>query len=218
MSTKKTCTDIYGEKLAVGDYVIPIMEEALILGIEGYITDIIYNDYFKNYYITISDEHGNILIKNIDAECYTTKKRLNERENNTNIYSLTFYDKDFYPITNIPLSNQTNKDFLFPKGTSLISLDAEFLLEQHSGWTSRLDEKLFYFLTKENKRKFELYFQQEGKYFNNEEELAKYIQKLIEFFNNSDLTNIQTTILFKENKEAQEFDKTLRKKIEKNKV
>ena len=42
MSKQKQCIDFYGERLKVGDEVIPILDEALIIGISGAISKIEY--------------------------------------------------------------------------------------------------------------------------------------------------------------------------------
>lgn len=81
MAKKKRCVDLYGERLKVGDEVIPVMDEALIIGISGIISKIKYSERYNNYYITITDKEGKILLDGVDARCYTTEERFDEREN-----------------------------------------------------------------------------------------------------------------------------------------
>lgn len=48
MDKQKQCMDIYGEPLKIGDEVIPVMDEALIIGESGIISKI---EYSKNIII-----------------------------------------------------------------------------------------------------------------------------------------------------------------------
>ena len=50
MTKQKQCMDFYGERLKVGDVVIPIIEEALLIGIGGNISKIEYSESYDNYY------------------------------------------------------------------------------------------------------------------------------------------------------------------------
>ena len=68
MDTKK-CKDYYGQELKIGDRVIPIISEALAVGIKGIITNIEYHN--GSSYITISDEKQNVIIKNVNSEYYS---------------------------------------------------------------------------------------------------------------------------------------------------
>ena len=88
MYKQKYCIDIYGEPLKIGDEVIPVLEEALIIEISGTISKIEYSEKYNNHYITITDKQGNVLLECVDARCYTTKERFNERENEDFIYSI----------------------------------------------------------------------------------------------------------------------------------
>ena len=81
MSKQKQCMDFYGERLKVGDVVIPIIEEWLLIGIGGNISKIEYSESYDNYYVTITDKEGNVLLDNVDARLYTTQARYDEREN-----------------------------------------------------------------------------------------------------------------------------------------
>lgn len=43
MSNQQQCIDFYGERLKVGDKVIPMFEEALFIGIGGVISKYVYS-------------------------------------------------------------------------------------------------------------------------------------------------------------------------------
>lgn len=81
MLKQNQCIDFCGEKLKVGDEVIPMLGETLIIGIDGIISKIEYSERYNNHYITITDKKGNILLENVDARCYTTQARYDERVN-----------------------------------------------------------------------------------------------------------------------------------------
>ena len=80
MSNQQQCIDFYGERLKVGDKVIPMFEEALFIGIGGVISKIEYNEKYDNHYITITDNDGKVLLDGVDARCYTTQARYDERD------------------------------------------------------------------------------------------------------------------------------------------
>ena len=46
MTNKKQCLDFYGERLKICDEVIPVIDEALFIGIGGIILDIKYSETF----------------------------------------------------------------------------------------------------------------------------------------------------------------------------
>lgn len=230
MSKQKQCMDFYGERLKVGDVVIPIIEEALLIGIGGNISKIEYSESYDNYYITITDKEGNVLLDNVDARLYTTQARYDERENQKYVYSLTFYGNELYPIATLPLTNKTDRDYEIPENTCLISLDAEHLTEKGEDYASYEVETIHnYFFEgdiklyceKKNKDyKYDFYYvmNNKGKWLQingsfkivqNKEELKKYVKALIEYFKSSDLSYVNNKILFDENKKAKEFEEKL---------
>ena len=97
MDKQRKCIDIYGEPLKIGDEVIPVLEEALIIGESGIISKIEYSEEYNNHYITITDKQDNVLLEGVDARCYTTKERFNERENEDFIIS-KIRDVGNYPV------------------------------------------------------------------------------------------------------------------------
>ena len=111
MLNQKQCIDFYGEKLKVGDEVVPMLEEAVIISIGGIISKIEYSERYNNYYITITDKEGKILLDGVDARCYTTQARYDEREKQEYVYSLVFFDNKLIPKTTLPLTNKTDVDY-----------------------------------------------------------------------------------------------------------
>lgn len=233
MQKQKYCIDFYGEKLNIGDEVVPILEEALILNIGGFISKIKYSERYNNHYITITDEKGNILLEGVDARCYTTQERIDEREEE-NIYNLVFHDERLYYISNIPLTNKTNINFDIPENTSYITLEAK-----HYGKEKQLDcgssisyinMMLYYFIIakdmkvchEKEERAYYLENSNNGCYqrilkkykiFKDQEKLKEYIKCIIEYFNNADLTHINNCEEFRHNEIKKEFEKTLTMKL-----
>lgn len=224
MSKEKQCIDFYGEKLKIGDEVIPILEEALIIGIGGVISKIEYSEKYNNHYITITDKDGNVLLENVDARCYTTQARFDEREDFEYVYDLTFYNKSFCPLTTIPLTNRTDSDYEIPDGTYFVILGAEHLEEKKSSlYTSY---SIYHFIIEgkgqlhHNKAK-NLYslvnsetnashmMDSNYRIFKNDEELKKYVKSIIEYFNNADLTHVNNNKEFDKNDDGKEFEKKL---------
>lgn len=111
MTNQQQCIDFYGERLKVGDKVIPMFEEALFIGIGGVISKIEYNEKYDNHYITITDNDGKVLLDGVDARCYTTQARYDEREKQEYVYSLVFFDNKLIPKTTLPLTNKTDVDY-----------------------------------------------------------------------------------------------------------
>ena len=162
--SNKSCTDVYGERLKIGDYVIPVMSEALILGIEGIITNIFYSEEYTNHYITISNENNEVLIENIDSKCYTTKEKFEERKNSNNIYSLT----------SIPLTNHTAINYEFPDEVAIIALTTKHLNTSYPNWHSYTIEDLYYFLPEKYQEMFSYYYDEnDGLYFKDEKEFKE---------------------------------------------
>ena len=114
MPNKDYCLDIFGERMRIGDEIIPICDEAALLGIGGIISNIEYDEKYKRYYITITDKNGKVLLRGVDSSYYSTEETLNEMEDQKNIYNLRFYNNRFYPIRTKPLTSKTKS-----KGDSL---------------------------------------------------------------------------------------------------
>lgn len=233
MEKKSQCVDIYGERLKVGDEVIPVMEEPLIIGISGIISKIEYSERYNNYYITITDKKGKTLLDGVNARYYTTQERFDERENQEYVYSLTFYDSKFWPQTSIPLTNKTNLNYEIPEGTCLITLDAEHLKKRgkqltQNSWScdSYISSYIYYFIV-DGKAKlchdeiddyYYLLNPQTNNYreigenhriIKGNKEMKKFIKGIIEYFNNADLTYVNNDEEFEKNEKGKEFEKKL---------
>lgn len=222
MSRQKQCIDFYGERLKVGDVVIPIQEEALIIGIGGVISKIEYSEIDDNHYITITDKNGNILLEGVDAICYTTQARYNERENQKYVYSLTFYNKRLWPMTTVPLTNKTDSEYEIPDGTCFVVLGAEHLQKKDS----YIFHKIYYFIVDGeakvcHRKEDDMYYllnpetydclpiSNNNKIFKNAEELKNYVKGIIEYFNSANLTYVNNNEEFDKNENGKEFEKNL---------
>ena len=67
-----SCRDLYGAKLEIGDRVIGVISTTS--GVSGTITNIIEDDSVS--YITLSDDNGNVIAKNVESRCFTTDERV----------------------------------------------------------------------------------------------------------------------------------------------
>ncbi|MCI8446748.1 MAG: hypothetical protein HFH31_04550 [Bacilli bacterium] len=232
------CIDFYGEKLKVGDEVIPMLEEALIIGIGGVVSKISYSEEYNNYYITITDKEGNILLENIDARCYTIQERYEAKENQKYVYSLTFYNERFCPITFIPLTNKTDLDYEIPSGTSFITIDAQHLQKKgeqltENSWSCPIYtlSKVYHFIVD---GKGQLYHDETNdnyclvnsetdgwhpinsdyRVFKDEEEIRKYVKGIIAYFKDADLAHINNNEEFDKNEFGKDFEKRLVTKLQ----
>lgn len=157
------------------------------------------------------------------------KKNDKNEGNSMDIYSLTFYDNHFYPIAIKPLSNNTNPSYEVPNYTSFITLDS-IHLEEKEKYSSH---DIFYFidiskvqLRYDNKRDFfyitspasfgAIQINDNYKLFENTEQLKKFTKSLVNYFNDADLTNINTDIEFSKNEKGQIFEKKIIHDIKKN--
>lgn len=231
MSKQKQCIDFYGEKLKVGDEVISILEEALSIG--GIISKIEYNEKYNNHYITITDKEGNILREGVDTRCYTTQARYDERKKQEYVYSLTFYNQRFLSITTIPLTNRTDLEYEIPDETCFVTIDARHLqkkgyqLTENSWSYPSYDFSSIYYFIVDGKAKlchdkdddlyyllnFETYdwhsIGNNYRFFNNNEELKKYVKGIIGYFNDADLTYVHNNVEFDKNENGKDFEKNL---------
>lgn len=234
MSSQKQCIDFYGERLKVGDKVIPMLEEALIIGIEGVISKIEYSERYDSHYITITDKKGKVLLENVDARCYTTQARYNERENQKYVYSLTFYNNELHAITSLPLTDRTDVNYEIPENTCLVLLNAWHLTEKGKCYESYSSETIynyffegniklycdkknkdydydFYYVMNEKRNWYPIY--RGYKIAQSEEELKKYVKAIIEYFKSSDLSHINNDVLYDKNLEAKAFERQLINKL-----
>lgn len=232
MPNQKQCIDFYGERLKVGDEVIPVLEEALIIGIGGVISKIEYSERYDNHYITITDKEGKVLLKNVDARCYTTQARYDEREIQKYVYSLTFHSDKLYPIASLPLTNRTDVDYEIPENTCLVLLSAQHLIKKGEGYKSYFSKTIYNYFFEEN---IKLYCDKENKDYDfyyvmndngnwypiyggykiaqSEEELKKYVKDIIEYFKSSDLSHVNNDVLYDQSSEAKAFEKQLINKL-----
>ncbi|HIR58804.1 MAG TPA: hypothetical protein IAB38_02025 [Candidatus Onthousia excrementipullorum] len=222
MDKQKRCIDIYGEPLKIGDEVIPVLEEALIIGISGTISKIEYSEKYNNHYITITDKQGNVLLESVDARCYTTKERFNERENEDFIYSINFYNKRLMLQTSLPLSNITSVDYEIPEDTTFATINARHTFENDAYsiddvYSLIIDNKVkvchdkeddYYYLMNEETYDYHD-ISSNYRIFKNEEEFKVFVKEIIKYFNNTDLTHINTQEIFDENEKAKVFEKSL---------
>ena len=232
MSNQKQCIDFYGERLKVGDDVIPVLEEALIIGIGGVISKIEYSERYDNHYITITDKEGKVLLENVDARCYTTQARYDERENQKYVYSLAFYSDKLYPITNLPLTNRTDIDYEIPGNTCLVLLRTQHLTKKGKCYESYSSITIYNYFFEGNiklycdkkNKDYDFYYvmNDDGSWYpiysgykiaKSEEELKKYVKAIIEYFKFSDLSHVNNDVLYDENSEAKAFEKQLINKL-----
>lgn len=224
MSNQNICRDFYGEKLKIGDEVIPVISEALLIGISGIISKINYNEDYDNYYITIVAEDGTVLLDSVDSEYYTTQARFDERERQNNVYNLTFYNSDFLPITSLPLTNKTDEDYEMPEDTCLVLLKAEYLTEKNSCSNTYIIYTIYnYFIDKDielcsmddyfylRNDKYDWYPVHGDYEVLNKDNLKKQVNKIIKFFKETDLSKVNNTIYKKE--DINTFEKKILKKI-----
>lgn len=214
------CLDIYGEKLYIGDEVIPILPIALLKGVEGVITDIRYC--VDGSYITIGDKYGQILLKDVDSSQYTTKKRRDEIEKQGYTYYLCFSDNKANVITNLPLTGINSSNFKIPKQTCYVTLCAQHYEGFENEDIIRI-KKLYYFASKKDvKVKYSFNHNsdvivtnylyvciEKYKLVKNFELLEKFIQNLILYFNSIDLSKINNKEYFDWNIEKSTFEETL---------
>ena len=239
MSNKKQCVDYYGERLKIGDRVIPILNEAVLLKIGGIISHIEYVEKYHNFYITIVDDKGKVLLRNVDARCYTTQERFDERENQNYVYRLVFYNHGLWPKVSLPLTNKTSIDYEIPDDVSVVVLCAEHLDKKgrqltENSWTcpSYSLNTIYFLILNDGKTKLchdekeDFYYLYEferhnflsvGKHFHlfeTEDELKNYIKHLIEYFHHVDLTHVHNEVEFDKNEKGKEFEKILQYKLE----
>lgn len=226
MDTKK-CKDYYGQELKIGDRVIPIISEALVVGIKGIITNIEYHN--GSSYITISDEKQNVIIKNVNSEYYSTFERYNTH-NQKAVYDILFCNKRIGIIDYLPLTNKTDENYKLPDTTKMVIIKARHLVKKLFGEESYSETKIYvlyvdnefctYFDKKENKKylymvDIESYglSAENFKAVKDVNELKKITKSIITYFKNSDLTNVNNDKEIGSNLEGMIFERKLVNKI-----
>ena len=238
MNIPESCLDYYRETLKVGDFVVPIYEEAQKQGISGTITKIEFIPEENKYYLTIIDENGKPFDKIWYSRCFSTKERKAIRENEDYVYNLTCYNDKFRRIGFVPLTNNTDINYDIPSTTCYMTLDANHLEE--IGRETKKERilscysyiSLYYFILS-NKLKLKELENENGPLLVSEEarfpkaithdyelfeslyELREEIKSIITLFNEADLTNINNDIEYDKNIEKQDFETDLVLKLKK---
>lgn len=138
MKKQSVCMDFYHLKLEVGQRVIPICSDALFANIDGIISKINYSDYYNVWFIDISNEKGNVLLKDVNPCYYSTPERFAERKNQNFIYSLSFYNDLGNYITHIPLIKNINPEHEIPKDITYVTLDEKIIEESNGSYSENL--------------------------------------------------------------------------------
>lgn len=226
---QKPCLDFYGERLKIGDEVIPMIGEALMIGVTGFISKIEYSEKYGSNYITITDKNGNVLLNGVDSRYYTTQVRYDERENQKYVYCLIFCNDRFYPIASLPLTNRTDADYEIPDDTHLVLLNAYHLVGRGKGYESFSNKTIYsYFLVgdikihSDNKGACDYAVNDKGHHYpiytsykiaKNREQLKRYVNAIIEYFKLANLTDINNDVLYGENIEVKKFENKLVRKL-----
>ncbi len=219
-----TCKDIGGLPLRVGDKVMPCF-----IGFEGTISQIYYCKELNESFVDIVDDNGKILLDKAISTDYTTAERFMEAEYGDYIYSLNAYDKNYRPLISLCiLSNRTEKLEL-PDNTDSIEIRAEHLSSHNKGGNTYISGSIFilalktaelclsdegaYLRNKETYKFINWVYDNNYRLFDTKEELENYVNQLITYFNEADLTDINNSIEFHKNEKAQTFEKTLIKRL-----
>lgn len=232
MNKPELCIDYYREPLNVGDFVIPCVDKVEELGIYGTITKIDYVPELNKNYLTLETEEGKTFDKIYYSRCFSTKERKDIRDNKKYVYSLICFNDEFKRIGRLPLTNIADINYNIPDDTCYITVTAEHLEEKYRETKkakilgSYSYYYLFYLLIDDKLRltnkehpsgpllvSDKVLFPQpigtDYKEFESKEELQLFIQNLIEYFNNADLTNINNEKEFRKNKIGQKFEDDL---------
>lgn len=219
---EENCLDVYGERLKIGDEVIPVIGIPLMMDMKGSITDIKYSGHYNTSYITVYDKDNNKILHDVDSKYFTLKNRLEEREIKNCIYKLEFYDSNLSQIKTCPLTGHTDINYEIPENTCLVTLSS---MHPHIGnEPAYLTADIFnlilagefrirhrseyqcYHLTSERAG---IYINDDFKMFNSLDELKNYLKSLIVFFNTEDIQTVNEPELFNENSAYQEYDEVL---------
>ena len=81
MIQQEYCKDYYDLKLEVGQKIIPMSNDALIADIKGIVSKTEYSEFYNVWFIDISDDKGNLLLKGVNPRNYSTQERVDEHVN-----------------------------------------------------------------------------------------------------------------------------------------
>lgn len=210
MKKQSKCLDFYNLKLEKGQKVIPICSDALLANIDGIVSNIEYSEYYNVWFIDISDDKGNVLLKDVNPSYYSTPERFEERENHDYIYSLSFFNEEGYCITSIPLTESTNLNHELPNDIAYITLNEKIEEKTNEGISCSFSESLgifalidktefvdanneLYLITKNTSHSLPINPDCCIKKFDSNEILFKYIRNLISSFNKSENINTANT-------------------------
>jgi hypothetical protein len=219
--------DFYGEKLNIGDEVIPMMSEAILMRIKGTISNIGYNEQDNIHYINITNENGKVLNANFNPIYFTTKARYDQRENSEYVYKLELYCKNTIRTIYLPLNNFTNPNYDFPNNIDYIVLGYDYDIKEENGsfvnssnsvlWFGVDGKVEFYYNKKYKHHNLKILHNGEIKYaicpnhktFKTYNDMIAYMRQLIIYFNNADLTNITERVNYNDVDKCIEFRKKL---------
>lgn len=225
------CLDYYDEPLKVGDKIISVITNEKIIDDVGIITKIYFNPKNKCYYLTILNETGFLLTKR-KAENYTTIKRY---EKYNPIEYTYFLDLDCVSSGRylIALDNNTHLRIDFPEFSFMAILYARYKTGVYDQdefipkFGFILDENITIKSEKIGDREDEFLYKPtlNGKTyriplgffpyrtFKTKMELIKYLQGLIKYFHEVDLSMFSLDIPFQDNELSQKFDYELMRKL-----
>ena len=234
MENKKAyCTDVYGERLNIGDEVIPVMEEALIIGRKGIISKIEYIKEYNDYFITIVDKTNRTLLEGVNATYYTTKERFEEREHGKYPYILNFLDEKFCIKGWVPLNNNTDPNYDIPKWTKAVTIWTNYIIEKTECGSTRCCAEIYciffedgvtlcrdpesrvrYLQSNKDYMSYHPIFDRYRK-VKNFEELKHAVKKIIKTVNNMDLSEVTNGIVEEKEVETEinKIEKVLASKL-----
>lgn len=213
MKKQSVCTDFYNLKLEVGQRVIPICSDALFANIDGIISKINYSEYYNVWFIDISNEKGDVLLKDVNPCYYSTPERFEEREGQDYIYSLSFYNDLGHYITQIPLTRNTRSKQDMSEDIAYVTLDEKIKIESGEITTSHTEHLGIFILNQKAQiKKIEndsiIYFIQKKAYvpisliddcyikeFNLEDKFYDYIRNISVLFNQPKSIEIGNNII-----------------------
>lgn len=226
--SKLICKDVYGLELNIGDKVIPIVSEAISNKKMGIISDIKFDK--KLSFLTLIDEMGNIIYKDILSSYYTTLERYNEKENENIILWINFHSDKGYVDSRIPLNSGTKSDFIIPADTVGISISYDRYEQDEAGCLGSFSNELYFFALK---RKVSIYVDNDldeliintksngkkdwiskdaiVKLCSSFKQLREELSNTIEKLKNNDLDKCNRKIPYEDNKELQDTIKVLKK-------
>lgn len=207
---KHKCVDFYNLKLEVGQEVIPICSDALLADIKGIISKTEYSEFYNVWFIDISDNNGNVLLKGVNPKYYTTQERFDKMENDNYVYSISFYDEQGKYLNELPLTQVMDEDYEIPKDISYVTLREKVVLEQTEHHTAISTNVVGLFTSKEkvrmsnfpgdfntylfinNTNDFVTFFNPDSciKEFDSNDDLNEYIKSIIKSFSKEETVSI----------------------------